>query len=134
VTDADVEILRRGFAAFSRGDFDEMLDFSAPDMVIYDAEELPGGGVHRGKAEARAGLEEWRDMFTDLEVVPEAFERFGARILVVFRARGYGKESGIPVDVQLANVYTIEDGLVTEWRSYTSEALARESLGLEATS
>jgi ketosteroid isomerase-like protein len=53
------------------------------------------------------------------------------RILVVFRAKGHGRGSGIPLDVQLANVFTMKDGLVVEWHAYASEELAREALGLK---
>jgi molybdopterin-guanine dinucleotide biosynthesis protein A/ketosteroid isomerase-like protein len=129
--DEDIESLRRGFESFSRGDLDEMLAFSAPDVVVHDAPELPGGGVHRGREAVRRGLEDFRATFDDLEVEPEEFMRVDDRILVVFRAVGRGGESGIPLDIQLANVFTMKDGVVVEWHSYTSRAQAMEALGLE---
>jgi molybdenum cofactor guanylyltransferase len=129
--DEDIESLRRGFESFSRGDLDEMLAFSAPDIVVHDAPELPGGDVHRGREALRRGLEDFRATFDDLRVEPEEFRRVHNRILVVFRAVGRGHESGIPLDVQLANVFTIKDGVAVEWHSYASKAQALEALGLE---
>jgi molybdopterin-guanine dinucleotide biosynthesis protein A len=131
VADEDIESLRRGFESFSRGDIEEMMSFSAPDVVVYDAPELPGGGVHRGRDAVRRGLEEIRATFDDLEMATESFTRVDNRILVVFRARGHGRGSGIPLDVRLANVFTMKNGIVLEWHAYTSEALAREALGLD---
>jgi ketosteroid isomerase-like protein len=131
--DVDIESIRRGFDAFSRGDISEMLAAASPDVVVHDAPELPGGGVHRGREAMQRGLEDFRATFDDLRVEPESFTRVGDRILVVFHATGRGHESGIPFDIQLANVFTMKDGLLLEWHSYTSEALAREALGLEGT-
>jgi molybdopterin-guanine dinucleotide biosynthesis protein A/ketosteroid isomerase-like protein len=129
--DEDIESLRRGFESFSRGDIDEMLKFSAPDIIVHDAPELPGGDVHRGREALRRGLEDFRATFDDLHVEPEEFRRVDERILVVFRAVGRGHESGIPLDVQLANVFTMKNGLAVEWHSYASKAHALEALGLE---
>jgi molybdopterin-guanine dinucleotide biosynthesis protein A len=132
VTDEDVESLRRGFESFSRGDVSQMLEFAAPDIVVHDASELPGGAVHRGRDAVRRGLEDFRATFDELHVEPEEFIPVDDRILVVFRAIGRGSESGIPLDVQLANVFTMKDGVVLEWRSYTSRAHALEALELES--
>ena len=131
MADEEIESLRRGFESFNRGDIEEMLDFSGPDIVVHDAPELPGGAVHRGLEAVRRGLEDFRATFDDLQVEPEEFIRAGDRILVVFRAVGRGSESGFPLDVQLANVFTMKDGVAVEWRSYTSKALALQALGLE---
>jgi molybdenum cofactor guanylyltransferase len=127
----EIEGLRRGFESFNRRDISQMLEFASPDIVVHDAEELPGGSVHRGRSEFRAGLEEWIAMFDELHVEPLEFRRFGDKILVVFRATGRGGESGIRVDVELANVFTMRDGLVVEWHSYTSKEQALEAFGLE---
>ena len=124
----EIEGLRRGFEAFNRRDISQILDFTSPDIVVHDAEELPGGSVHRGRAEFRESLREWIAMFDELHVEPMEFRRFRDRILVVFRATGRGGESGIPVDVELANVFTMKDGKVVEWHSYTSRAQALEAL------
>jgi ketosteroid isomerase-like protein len=129
--DPDIESIRRGFDAFTRGDIGEMLAFASPDVIIHDAPELPGGSVHRGREAVGQALEEMRGTFKDLEVQPETFTRVGDRILVVFRATGRGAASGIPIDLQLANILTMRDGLLTEWHSYTSEAQAREALDLD---
>jgi molybdopterin-guanine dinucleotide biosynthesis protein A len=131
-TDDDIESLRYGFDSFNRGDISGLLESSSPDIVVHDAAELPGGSVHRGRDALRRGLEEWIAMFDELRVEPHEFRRAGNRILVAFRATGRGAESGIPVDVQLANVFTMKDGVVLEWHSYTSREQALEALGLEA--
>jgi molybdopterin-guanine dinucleotide biosynthesis protein A len=129
--DEEIESLRRGFESFSRGDLEEMLEFCAPDIVVHDAPELPGGAVHRGRDALRRGLEDFRATFDDLQVEPESFTRVSDKILVVFRATGRGHGSSVPLDIQLANVFTMRDGFLVEWFSYTSEDQAREALGLD---
>jgi ketosteroid isomerase-like protein len=69
-------------------------------------------------------------MFDRLRVEPQRFVEVGDRVIVVFRATGRGRESGIPIDVTLANVFTMRGGRIVEWRSYTGPEQALESVGL----
>ena len=42
--------------------------------------------------------------------MPEEFLDAGDQVVVVFRFRGTGRESGVPVDERLAHLWTIRDG------------------------
>jgi hypothetical protein len=126
----DIARLRAAFEAFNRGDAAALAELTDPEIVVYDAPELPGGSVHRGPDAVERGLDEFRAMFDRLRVEPERFVDVGNRVVVVFRATGRGRESGIPIDVLLANVFTMRDGRIVEWRSYTSPEQALESVEL----
>lgn len=55
----NVDILKQGYEDFSKGDVDAALEPWADDFVWDGGEtDLPGGGVHEGKDEARRALEE----------------------------------------------------------------------------
>jgi ketosteroid isomerase-like protein len=70
----------------------------------------------------------WRA--SDLQVEPREFIEAGDEIIVIFHARGRGKSSGIPLDVELAHVFTMQDGHLQVMRAYTSKASALEAVGL----
>jgi ketosteroid isomerase-like protein len=54
----NVEILKKGYEDFSKGDIDSALE-PWPDDFVWDGgdTDLPGGGVHESKDEARQTLE-----------------------------------------------------------------------------
>jgi len=54
----NVDVLKKGYEDFSKGDIDSALE-PWPDDFVWDGgdTDLPGGGVHEGKDEARQTLE-----------------------------------------------------------------------------
>jgi ketosteroid isomerase-like protein len=77
-------------------------------------------------------MESISEPFDDLRVEPREFIEAGDEIVVIFRARGRGKGSGIPLDVELAHVFTFREGNVQVMRAHTSKASALEAVGLSA--
>jgi ketosteroid isomerase-like protein len=51
-------------------------------------------------------------------------------VVVVMRAVGRGRESGIAVEYELARVWTVRDGLAIRHKSYPSRDEALEAAGL----
>jgi uncharacterized protein len=66
--------------------------------------------VYRGHEGVRSSLRVSQVEFEELDLVPEEFLDAGDRVVVVFRFQGKGRRSGIPIDEQLAHVWTIRDG------------------------
>jgi uncharacterized protein len=130
VSQENVEMLRSFYEAFNRGDIDAALAGAPPDFEIHDALERPDAGIHRGREAARKAIESISEPFDDLQVEPREFIEAGDEIVVIFHARGRGKGSGIPLDVELAHVFTMQDGHMQVMRAYTSKASALEALGL----
>jgi ketosteroid isomerase-like protein len=130
VTDENVDTLRRVYAAFNRGDFDEAAGAFHPEIEV-----VPAGGLppYRGVESVRAWMEP--DALVDQSFEPLEFVTSGDRILVKQRVKGRGASSGMEVDAISFAVCTFgEDGRLLRAEAFMEyeEAKAREAAGLDA--
>lgn len=98
-------------------DIDHRAIVGAPDDV----------GPILGRDAMRAYLEDWYEMFPDLEILPDAFIDAGPeRVIVVWHVRGTARQSGLPSELRLAIAYTVRGGRIVHSREYLTkeEALA----------
>lgn len=134
---APLAVLRGMYAAESRylaaggpgkADFGALAPFFAPDVVLFQAEGLPYGGVWRG----HAGLERFfRVMSGTWEVFDMVSQEFLAtespvvvvRTHVHARARATGRELDFPI----LQTITVDEGRITEVRPFywDTAAIAR---------
>ena len=124
----NVDRLRRTYAAFNRGDFDDAVSIGHPDV-----EYVPVGGLaaHRGIASLRKWMEP--DAFEEQTIEPVEFFPSGSKVLVKQRLKARGAGSGIEMEIESWAVWTFDDGgLVTRIEAYLDheEAEARESAGV----
>jgi len=123
-----IQSLRRGYEAFSRGDFDAATEIAHPDIVF-----IPPGGQQplRGASAFRAWMEP--DALLEQRIEPLEFRINGNRVLVRQRTTARGAASGIELDLENLAVWTMdEDGLVTQLESFLphEESKALEAAGL----
>jgi ketosteroid isomerase-like protein len=116
-----VEIVR----TFLLVDVDEALTHADPGIVWNPIEELPT----QGHDAVRSGLERWKSVWDDYQVLPEEFEDMGDRVVVTVRLRARGRGSGIEVDALFYDVYTLRDGKIVRMDQYTERAQALEAAG-----
>jgi ketosteroid isomerase-like protein len=110
MSDANVELVRTIYDRFRAGDVDGALALHDSEIEVYDRPEVPDPQVYRGHEGVRSSLRVSQVEFEELDLVPEEFLDAGDRVVVVFRFQGKGRRSGIPIDEQLAHVWTIRDG------------------------
>jgi ketosteroid isomerase-like protein len=126
VSKANVDIIRKLFEDYRRGDYDEAIACLAPDVVYETGQELAASGA----GAVRAMWERWDGAWVELETVPEEYIDAGERVVVAVRYTGRGRGSGIELEDLLFDVYTLRDGKCvhkTEFRD-RSEALAAAGL------
>ena len=124
----DVELVRRAFEAFSRGDFDTAFaDFSA-DVVWRMSTDEPDARTHQGIAAVRRFVDSladpWANRFSDVMQFEPLIDR-GDAVVVPWTARVAGRESGIVLDVNETYVVTLRAGKIVRVEEYrtTEEAL-----------
>ena len=121
----NVELVRRVYEGWARGDFSEIEAFH-PE-IEFEMVDWP----HQTRARGIAAMSEtWRETlraWDDFRSIPTEYIDCGRNILVLNRIEGSGKESGADVSADTATVWTIEDGLVTRMALYWDVDRARQA-------
>jgi ketosteroid isomerase-like protein len=136
MAEANIESMKRGFAAFSRGDWDGCLAEIHPDIewhLTFQLPDLPPDKkIFRGHDEVRMLFEElsgvWNELTLELlEVLQEDDD--GQILKVRFAGRGGG--SGVEVDRILFYVHDVKDGLLLRQRPFDTAEEAFAAAGVE---
>ena len=135
MSQAHVDLIKRGFEAFNRGDWDAALELVADDVVwgAYLA-SMDGERTIFGHERLRRTWEAQRRDLGGEDFGIEALDirDLGAGSLVVrLRVTGRGTASGVPVDLEYVQLWTIREGVVARLDNYDTEAEALEAAGLE---
>ena len=119
-----VDLVRRSYDAFARGDLDGVLADMHPEIEWHQAEGLPHGGRYSGVAEVRRNIfdpldEEWWDEFS---AAPEEFLDAGDEVVVIGRYRGVAKDTGKELDVPFVHVWTVREEKAVRFRQFLDTA------------
>jgi ketosteroid isomerase-like protein len=133
MSEENVELVRRVYAALTRGDGDTLHDLAAPEFVVDFSRRLLDPLVLRGRDEALAFIlsdpyEEWEGwpVWEPQELI-EADDKVVA--LIRFSARGKG--SGVEVDAHVWNLWTFREGKPVEVKYFgDDQAAALEAAGV----
>jgi ketosteroid isomerase-like protein len=125
-------LVREGYAAWNRDDFEEFVTRLAPDVEWHSSGEFPGlEPVYHGVD----GVREWwvnvKDPFGSFTIEPEQVTEQGDAIVTFVRFRAVGRESGVEVDLPFAHVFWFEGDLIVRYASFRTfdEALAAATAG-----
>jgi|SRR5579884_820885 len=115
-----VELVRRSYDAFARGDLDAVLADLADDVEWQQAQGLPHGGTYRGRDAVRRNIfdpldAEWWEEFS---AEPSEFLDAGDEIVVLGRYRGRAKGTGKQLDVPFVHVWTVRGGEAVRFRQF----------------
>jgi uncharacterized protein len=129
----NVEVVRRSFEAFARGDFETA--FAAHDASIEwcTAADEPDQQTYRGIAGLRSLVgslaDPWEDRFGQLMEF-EGFIDRGDWVLVPWSARLQGKGSGISVEVRETYAVRVQGGKIVRVEEYRSKEQALQAVEL----
>jgi uncharacterized protein len=129
MAEANVDALKRGYAALNRGDLSVVHELLDPDIEWHEPAPSPDAGTHRGRDSFERFLRGWLESFDEFQVEPEQVVERGGRLIAVVRQSGKGRASGLRVDARLAHVWTVEAGRAVRWEAIAKpeEALAANS-------
>ena len=128
----NVEIVRRGYEAFNRGDAEAMVDDMAPTIEYVGTGAVPGfPGVYQGPDGWKKAVSWLRDEFDDAHVeIRELVERGEDLILASLALSGRGKQSGIETSLEIWQLWTVEGGKIQRGQGFTTREEALEAAGL----
>ncbi len=101
-----------------------------PDDFEWIVPEHPEGAVQRGPDGVIRFFREWSEPFADLEVRWDLHEAGPERALAIIHMSGRGRESGVPVEMQLGQIWTFRDGRAIRMVVYNDLDEARRAAGL----
>jgi ketosteroid isomerase-like protein len=123
----NIEVVRRCFEAWDRGDVDAVVREYSADVEV-DMSRVIDGTFH--------GREAVRDyyvsVFDNLRFTNDDLELIdaGDDVVALTRARGTGTGTGAEGEVSFAYVFTVRDGLVRRIRMFVDHREALEAAGL----
>lgn len=133
VSRSDLELIRAGYEAFSRRDFDALMPLLDPDIEwLQDASVAPDADVFRGPEGTARFFDLLLAGFEELEFVPEEIIDAGDQVVVVAAARGRGKASGVEVAAKFTHLWTIRDGKAIRAVFYADHEKALADAGLRS--
>lgn len=123
-----MEIVRRMYEAYLAGDADRALGYHHPDVKL-DYTARGDVGIARGRDamfEISAG---WIGTWDDYTERIDEVSMLGTKVCLTSSQSGRGKGSGVEIKNQFAQVYEVENGLITSVTLYMSPADAVEAEG-----
>jgi ketosteroid isomerase-like protein len=128
----NVEIIRRGWEHWVATGVVTGMNSAQPADFVWDVSNLgwPDQQIYPGVEGARQFLAEWADAWDDWEIEVEDYIDAGERVVVILNQRGRSKATGVPVDMRLAQVWTLRDGQGIRMQMYASPDEALEAVGL----
>ena len=124
----NVEVVQAVIDGWLRSD-PETLELISEDAVYVSPPSMLGGGTYHGHEGVLQWVVDWRQEWTDYDLVVERFEDFGDQVLTIERNRATGKRSGVGVDMKTFSLWTLSDAKVVRWQGFENEAEAREAAG-----
>ena len=134
MSEENVEIVRRVFAATSRRD-------AAAVSALYDADvewddsgsppgEVQSGGANHGYETLHAWFREWHEVWKDFTYDVEELIDAGEHVISVVAMRGRGRASGLKVEWPQYAVWTVRDAKVVRARWFRTRDEALEAVAL----
>jgi uncharacterized protein len=127
----NVETVKEFMRLFEKGDRDAWREYFDPD-VVWDtsASNMPPAGVFHGHEGVERFFRDWLGTWRDYEVATREFFDAGDSVVIVFRQRGTGRESGVQIERDFFGVYDLRGSKVVRYRMYESRDQALEAAGL----
>jgi ketosteroid isomerase-like protein len=128
--DANVEVVRRVFGAWNRGDNAAALALIDPEIEIEARHESFHAGTYRGHGGMFEFLQDFWAQFDDRHIELKELTLEGDDVVVSALFRGRGKSSRIEVERSNWQVWTVRDGKLVRWRTFDTRREALEAAGL----
>lgn len=128
----NVETLRSGYEAFSRGDMNAVMEVWTDDIQWEgpNAEQLPGSGTHRGKEAVASMLGEIPQSWDVFQATPDEFVESGDTVVVLGHTEAKAKGSGEEIKVPFVHVWRMSGGKGQRVQALTDTQVVAEALGV----
>ena len=126
MSQAEIETLRAGYEAMSRGDLDAAFREAGPDFEFVPLDKNPIGGTYRGSEAVRGFFADLWAAFEKVTIEPGPFLEEDDTIVVSLLMTLWPSGSAAKVEMHITHVWTIRDRRPVRCRTFLEreEALA----------
>jgi ketosteroid isomerase-like protein len=129
----NVEVVRRGIAAYNRRDFDALRALNHPEIEVdYSASRGVEAGIYRGQEEVFRLYQQFFDLFERISLEPDRFIDAGDSVVVPNSAYMRGRH-GVDTVARSTLVFELRGGRVARICLYQETDEALEAVGLSET-
>ena len=129
----DVEVIRRAYEAYGRGDMEGAAaaysEDNEWDSGRFRLDEQETRGMDELAEGIRTWREAWRDHFFELESLTDA----GDCVVAVINEGGVGRTSGAPVRLRYGQIVAVRDGKIVKTVVYRDPEEAFRDAGIAPT-
>ena len=131
----NVDVVRKGYEAFGRGDINGLLAQLDPDVEwrTPGPPDLPTAGQRRGHDAVQEFFQTLSGLLETLRFEPKQFVAQGDMVIVIGDDTSRVRASGTTLEVRFAHVFTVRDGKVVAFEEYIdTAALVADLRGAQA--
>ena len=125
-----VDIVRRIFEEWSRGDFRTSTDMLDPHALLVIHDDFPDWGLYLGLEQIAGYMRGLLEGWSDFTMTAEGFVDAGDSVVVYVRQRGVGRTSGIATENTYAHILTFRGDSIIRLESIVDRAAALAMVGL----
>jgi ketosteroid isomerase-like protein len=125
----NVDVVRRFYEDFSRGDVEAALGAFEPEVEARD-HDIPDAAEYRGLEGLLRWQADWQRSWESWRWDPTEFIDAGDRVVVVLRVHARGRGSGVDLERTAGAVWTLRKGKCVLLDYYGSKDDALEAVGL----
>jgi len=132
MSEENLELVRRAWEAWQRGDIDALFEVWDRD-IVWDTTHFQDWpeSTYEGHEGVRRFLSEWLELWDEYEAgVDESLATRDGRVISLAWQRGKGHQSGLEMDIEWAQIATFRDGKITRIDNYDNRGTALEAAGL----
>jgi ketosteroid isomerase-like protein len=132
-TQENLQVVKDGYTAFSRGDISALLALMAEDVEWHiPGTGLPLAGTYRGRDGVATFFQKLAADTEILDFQPREFVADGERVLVVGWERAKVKATNRIVELDWIMSFTVRNGKVAKFREYTDTKALADAYGAAA--
>jgi ketosteroid isomerase-like protein len=130
MSEENVELVRRYYAALNRGDQETVRELLTEDFVTDTSRRPVEPAVLRGREASMTAAAAVREVWEELIVEPVELIPSGDRVLAIVDNRGRGRSSGAAVESRTGQLWTLRDGKLARFEYFGTREEALRVLGL----
>lgn len=128
MTDSNKDLVRRFLGAAQQGDMATVASLLHPQAQVIEADSLPFGGVVTGFEGFTRLVRQVFTTFANTAVTIDETIAEGDTVVVLATMSGQSKASGEAFSMPIAEIWRVQDGLVTEIRPFYHDTQRINSL------